>query len=504
MRNSKAAGTRLILFSLGMLAVSSVESGRILAQETPSSSPAGPTHCAIPNGRSYREVPCGAPPVSHITRGPGIQPGPRPGPRVTNPAPATPDPAVAELNQGNYLYNSGNYTGALWHYQQALAAHPGDQNILNYIAYTKQQIQIAEKNRQLAAKAAAEAAARQREAQAREDYADRTQQLAAKFQGILGEDLQASYDRNTQSAVLAESLPVTGLDFTPPSLPVVTEHTEATASLSFTNPNPAPAAADKPVSFPVFKTPVSPNSAPARVLLANQTEVERIDEQIHKAQEELRRLIENNKAGDELRQEYEKDSEEATTDAEGLSIKLVLDLAGGFNDELKDMNEEEKSNALQELLNRTPEDAANPSSQTYYALLVNRKEQLERRAEKLRLTAKLNDPGGKIEDMDKTVDEKNKTAVWIANWQTLWDHVSQSEKVEELTGPWADILDSAYTIYKQADALEHLAQNDNNNEKIYAAQASLQRLVLKLVLQKKAAKARAAAQKTQPAAEAHP
>ncbi len=501
MRRGKAAGTTLILLSLGILAASSVVSMRALAQATPSSSPAGPTRCAKANGRSYIDVPCPAPPPPgpHITHGPGIQPGPRPGPRISNPPPEAPDPAVAELTQGDYLYNSGNYTAALWHYQQALAMHPGDQKILNDIAYTKQQIQNAENNRRWAA----EAAARQREAQAREDYADRTQELANKFQGILGDDFSASFAGNQQSAVLAESLPDVSLDFTSPSRPLAKEDAESDSGLPFTDPGITFAAPGKPVFFPVFKKPVSPDSAPARVLLANQTEVEKIDEQIHRAQEELRRLIENNKAGDELRQEYEKDSEEATTDAEGLSIKLVLDLAGGFNDELKGAREEEQSEVLNKILNRAPEDARNPEAQTLYAMLVDRKEQLERRAEKLRLTGKLNDLGDKIENYDKPIDEKAQYAVWIANAQAIWDTVSQSKKVEELAGPSADLLDSAYTIYKQADALEHLAQNENNNDKILVAQASLQKLIKKLVLQKQAAKARAAAQITQPAAEAH-
>jgi hypothetical protein len=500
MRNSKAAHAKFILISLGMLAASSVVFARALAQETPSSSPAGPTRCAVRSGNSYRDVPCSPPPGPHITHGPGIQPGSRPGTRGTNPAPAKPDTSAAEIIQGDYQYNSGNLQGALWHYQQALAAHPNDPTILSRIEGVKYAIQNAENNRRFAE----EAAARQREAQAREDYADRTQQLANKFQGILGDDFNASFAGNQQSAVLAESLPAVSLDFTSPSRPVVKAPAESDSGLPFTDPGITFAAPGKPVFFPVFKTPVSPNSAPARVLLANQTEVEKIDEQIHKAQEELRRLIENNKAGDELRQEYEKDSEEATTDAEGLSIKLVLDLAGGFNDELKDASEEERSEALQKILNRAPEDARNPEAQTLYAMMVDRKEQLERRAEKLRLTGKLNDLGDKIENYDKPIDEKAQYAVWIANAQAVWDTVSQSKKVEELTGPWADILDSAYTIYKQADALEHLAQNDNNNEKILVAQARLQRLVLQLVLKKQAAKARAAAQKTQPAAEAHP
>ncbi len=500
MRKGKAAGTKLLLslaVSLAAVLLAGAMCGRATAQSgcitTRSEYAVGGTIRACPV-----DVPPGPSPTPHgPSRGPGIRPGPRPGPRITRPVQAPPDPVAAELNQGDNFYNSGNYTAALWHYRQALAAHPGDQNILNRIANANQQIQNAEHNRQLAE----EAARRQREAEARLDYAEKTQQLANKFEGILSEDFNASFDGNRQSAVLAEALPNAGLDFSPPSLPVVTPHTEAPESLSFTSPEPAPA--DKPVYFPALKSPVSPNSTPGRVLLANQTEVSQIDEQLRQAQESLRRLIETNKATDEQRHEWEKESEEATTDAEGLSIKLVLDLAGGFNDELKDAQKEEQQEVLQKILNRTPEEATNPNDHTLYAMLVDRKEQLERRSEKLRLTGKLMDLSDKIENGDKPIDEKAQYAVWIANWQAVWDTVSQSKKVEDLTGPWADILDSAYTIYRQADSLDHLAQLENNDNKVLAAQASLQRLVRQLVLKKQAAKARAAVSHTKPAAEAH-
>lgn len=497
MHKGKAEGTKLLLFltvSMAAFALAGLLCGKAAAQggciTTPSEYAVGGSIRACPV-----DVPPGPAPAPHgPTRGPGIRPGPR-----QNFTPAPPDPAIAETNTGDSFYNAGNYTAALYHYKQALLAHPNDQSLLTRIANAEQQIQNAEHNRQLAE----EAAKRQREAQARLDYANQTTQLANKFQSILGEDFQASFDGNQQSAVLAESLPDAGLDFTPPSRPIAAPPAETSADLSFTNPNPAPSAADKPIFFPLFRSPVAPNSAPAKVLLAHQTEVEQIDEQIHKAQEALRGLIENNKAGGEQREEWEKESEEATTDAEGLSIKLVLDLAGGFNDELTDASEEERAEVLNKILNRAPEDANNPEAQTLYAMMVDRKEQLERQAEKLRLTGKLNDLSDKIENGDKPIDEKAQYAVWIANAQAVWDTVSQSKKVEELSGPWADILDSAYTIYRQADSLDHLAQIENNNDKILVAQASLQRLIRQLVLKKQAAKARAATHPTKPAAEAH-
>jgi hypothetical protein len=495
MRNSKAARSRLFLLILGMPALFSVASGRAAAQQTPPSSPAGETRCAIPNGRSYRDVPCppaGGRPASP-PRGARIQPRSSPGSGNTPP----PDPAAAEISQGDYLYNSGNLEGALWHYQQALAAHPNDASILSRIEGTKTAIQNAEHDRQVRAAAAA----RQREAESRDQYAASREQLAAKFQGILGEDFNASFDGNRQSAVLSESLPVTGLDFTPPSRPLATAHTETTAGLSFTNPGPVPAVEDKSLFFPLFRAPIAADSPPAKVLLKNQTEVEKLDEQIRRAQEALRRLIETNKAGDEQRLEWEKESDEATIEAEKLPLKLVIDLIGAHVDYMQKADEAERkldrAEVLDMMLSRGPEDANSPSLHNIYGMLLQRNQDLERVGNEVRLAGKLNDLREKIKEFSVYKDTS-------PSWDNAWDVITSFKKVEEMAGPSKDLLDSAYTISQQAVSLEHLAQIEGNNEKILAAQAGLQKLIRQLVLKKQAAKARAAAQKTQTTTEAHP
>lgn len=427
--------------------------------------------------------------------GPGILPGPRPRPRNTRPAPAAPDPAVAEINQGDNFYSMGNWTAALWHYRQALAAHPGDQNILNRIANANQQIQNAEHERELAE----EAAERQRVAQERQDYAERTQQLASNFQNIMDQDFNASFDGNRQSAVLAEALPDNGLDFTPPTRPLAKEHADSGSGLPFTDPGITFAAPGKPVYFPVFKTPIAPNSAPARVLLANQSEVEKIDEQIRQAQLALRRLIETNKAGDEQRLEWEKESDEAMVESEKMPLKLIIDLIGAHVDDLKTADEEgraiQRSQVLDRIASRSEDQASSKSLENIYGMLTHRNEDLERLGSEVELADKLDTLHERINNFSMQDTE--------LTTEDIWDVISQTGLIPRTASTSKDLIDAAYAIYHQAASMQNLVTIKNNNEKILAAQARLQRLVRQLVLKKQAAKARAA-NPTQQATEAHP
>jgi hypothetical protein len=223
--------------------------------------------------------------------------------------------------------------------------------------------------------------------------------------------------------------------------------------------------------------PVSSHSAPGIVLINNQGQILALDAKIRKAQEALRSLIESHSRDEEQRVEWEKESEEATTDAKSLGIKLVLDLAGAHNDGQLKINEKEREEALSLVLNRT--EGSSTTGQSIMAVLKDRKDELDHRAEVLETFDKAHDLTEKISEIDK--DKSHDPAP-----QKLWDALSNVPKVKELTGPWADIVDSAYTIYRQADSLDHLANIEANSDKILVAQASLQRLVKQLELQRKA------------------
>src|SRR5229473_2643939 len=80
--------------------------------------------------------------------------------------------------------------------------------------------------------------------------------------------------------------------------------------------------------YPALLRPILANSHPAIVLSKSQPKIKEVDEEIHRAQEALRRLIESNKQSEEDRMEWTKESAEATIDAENLSVSLVIDLVG--------------------------------------------------------------------------------------------------------------------------------------------------------------------------------
>ncbi|MGH9563390.1 MAG: hypothetical protein ACRD3S_18200 [Terracidiphilus sp.] len=71
----------------------------------------------------------------------------------------------------------------------------------------------------------------------------------------------------------------------------------------------------------------------------------------------------------------------------------------------------------------------------------------------------------------------------------MWDVASQFQIVEDLTGPWADMLNASYTLYRQALNVQHLAAFQANNEKTYEASKTLGLLIRRLEAQKKQAKA---------------
>jgi hypothetical protein len=197
--------------------------------------------------------------------------------------------------------------------------------------------------------------------------------------------------------------------------------------------------------YPVLLRPVSPHSPPAKVLAQYQPKIKSVDDEIHEAQEALRRLIESNSKNQEFREEWVKESNEATVDAQDLSLSLLIDLIGAHVDHLAETNREERSVVLEHLLNRAEENGPQNSIHAAYGAVVNRKEELERIGSELRLAGKENDLRVKIRDFDM---EKGKKPTW----ENAWDLITALKKVEEMAGPTKDLLDAAYTIYRQAPA----------------------------------------------------
>ena len=161
-------------------------------------------------------------------------------------------------------------------------------------------------------------------------------------------------------------------------------------------------------------------------------------------------------------------------------MSLVIDLIGAHADELAEMSGKERDEVFNQLLNRAEKDGPRSSFHTAYGMMLNRKEELERLHNELRLAGKENDLRIKIRDFSVNNDTK-------PTWENLWDVVSQFKKVEDLAGPSKDLLDAAYTIYRQAASLDNLARIQSNQERTLQAAESLRRYIVKLEAQKRAA-----------------
>jgi len=236
--------------------------------------------------------------------------------------------------------------------------------------------------------------------------------------------------------------------------------------------------------YPVLLRPVPSHSPPAKVLAQYQPKIRTVDDRIHEAQQALRRLIESNSRNQQFREEWVKESNEATVDAQDLSLSLFIDLIGAHVDHLAEANREERGVVLEHLLNRAEENGPQNSIHSAYGALVNRKEELDRISSELRLGGKLNDLRVKIRDFDMDKGKK-------PTWENAWDIVTSFKKVEEMDGPSKDLLDAAYTIYRQAASCRALTMAQANDEKTLQAAAALQRYIQRLEARKAAEKANA-------------
>ncbi|HET8666779.1 MAG TPA: hypothetical protein VFM10_02295, partial [Terriglobales bacterium] len=225
-------------------------------------------------------------------------------------------------------------------------------------------------------------------------------------------------------------------------------------------------------------------SPAGRVLISKQEQIKRIDEQLQRTQESLRRLIKSNRLNEELSLEWQKESAEASVDAQDLLISLVIDGIGAYVSEMEETDNKERAKVLDHLFGRGEENA-NSSIHSAYGALVNRRVELARIQEELRFASKENDLRIKIRDfsMDKG------RAYTLEN---LYDVVTQWKKVEDLAGPYKDLSDAAYTIYRQVESWQILTTVKENGENNLRAAALLQQQIRKLVIQKQALKASSA------------
>lgn len=228
---------------------------------------------------------------------------------------------------------------------------------------------------------------------------------------------------------------------------------------------------------PSRQTPSS--SIQATVLTQYQPKIKNVDEEIHRAQNALRNLIKANGQSEEERLLWTSESEEATIDAQDLSVNLVIDLVGAHVDYWAQKNSEETNIALNELLSRAEQDGQRNSIHVAYRMLIDRRKELERMHNEVHLIGKEYELSGRIANFSVSKDT-------TLSMESLWDVVSQVGKVDELAGPSKDLMDAAYTIYKQAASLDNLAVIQANQEKTLQAATVLRGYIVRLEAQKRA------------------
>lgn len=418
----------------------------------PAAPAAAQLHCAAPGvwSAAYACMEhCGPCPGGGARRAP--QPYYRP-PVVSAPVAPPPDPAIAQIADGDAAFDRGDWDEAINDYKAALESRPGDEEILARLRNAMDR--------------------RQMEINARVDAND-----AAEIAGMT-----QRVEDETHAASLQALLEHAEDDSAAARLSAIYDNAR---SLSPADAAPAVWAGEsgQPRLYPIFLRPEPATFPPARVLARLQPRIRNIDAEIGQAQEALRRLIASNSATDTEREAWVKESEEATVDAQDLSVDLLLDLIGARADELAKANQETREVVLNRLLAEC--DRGGPSDRIVngYKTLVGTKKDLERLQQELRLAGKEEDLRVRIRDFSTDRAEPN--------LEVVWDVASQFQIVEDLTGPWENILNASYTIYRQASSMQRLTAFNENNEKNYQAAKTLGLLMHKLVAEKRAAAAAA-------------
>lgn len=160
-------------------------------------------------------------------------------------------------------------------------------------------------------------------------------------------------------------------------------------------------------------------------------------------------------------------------------IALLLDLAGEDIDDLTELNEQQRDEALNAVLNRL-----NGADQVPHAVmkeLIEEKESLERAKSGVEAAGKLETFREKIEDLHKPVKDPR-----FSEDEVLDMVLAVDKPLEEAMGPTRVLTDAAHTVYKQAVSLDHMAVIEKNQEQSLKAAESLRQTVKTLVARKRA------------------
>lgn len=216
-----------------------------------------------------------------------------------------------------------------------------------------------------------------------------------------------------------------------------------------------------------------------QVLTARQKELAEVDRKLADAEKALERLKGQNEESEQQLEEWTESSEEASNDAERLGIALLLDLAGEDVEDLTQLNQLQRSEALNAVLNRL--NGADLVPHAVLKELIEESESLERAKTDVEAAGKLETLREKIEDLHKPVADPR-----FSQEEVLDMEMAVNKPLEDAMGPFRDLTDAAYTVYKQAVSLDRMAVIEKNQEQSLKAAEALRQTVKTLVARKRA------------------
>jgi tetratricopeptide (TPR) repeat protein len=246
-----------------------------------------------------------------------------------------------------------------------------------------------------------------------------------------------------------------------------------------------PAGSDAPLAIKSHNSGAAGSSVAgadvAAVVLIRQTDIASLQDEIKRTQEGLKQLEKSSTLDQDERREWEREAEESMGDARLLGLNLTLDFLGAHvGHQLESANGELNSN-LQALASGVGSGDGEASRRaglhTAFAVLKNRRDELARIQGEVKLAQNLEE----IREQLNTIDGKGSESTPELIYGVL-DKFDAADKV----GPAKDLIDSAYTIYREAESFSLLATFNDNADKYLEASRKLSQRMTTLVNAQKA------------------
>jgi hypothetical protein len=219
----------------------------------------------------------------------------------------------------------------------------------------------------------------------------------------------------------------------------------------------------------------------AAIVLIRQPDMASLQDEIKRTQEDLKQLKKSSTLDASERNEWEKEAEESMGDARLLGFNLSLDFLGAhIGHQLESANGELNSNlqALSSGVGAGDGDSSRRAGlHTAFAILKNRRDELQRIQGEIKLAQNLEE----IREQLNTIDGKGSESTPELIYHLL-DKFDSADKV----GPAKDLIDSAYTIYREATSFSLLSTFNDNADRYLEASTKLSQRMVTLVNAQKA------------------